>query len=227
MPASHAPTPQPGCEGWRRSVPSTRIGRRRHDRQLRRQPIRATPRVDGRSGPDGALRAPTVDTCASRPSSPTGTLACGTGSTVHHTRRCDRGSLDHATQHLDLFEPHPQLDGIQRRHIDIEQTRQRHRRPTDRITSLFSRRPLHHRADEPQPDRIHTINTGGSHHLVDVNRSHASIMTKGYPRVGETICPRERSPLAAPTTAQGVMTTLPTVVRSISERSASPARSSG
>ena len=132
-----------------------------------------------------------------------------------------------ATQHLDLFEPHPQLDGIQRRHIDIEQPRQRHRRPTDRITSPISRRPLHHRADEPQPDRIHTIHTGGSHHLVDVNRSHASIMTKGYPRVGETICPRERSPLAAPTTAQGVMTTLPTAVRSISERSASPARSSG
>ena len=72
---------------------------------------------------------------------------------IHHTRCRNPSGLDGATQHLDLLEPAAQLDSLQDRQIDIEQPRQRHRRPTDRSASLFSRGLIDDRGDKPQPHR--------------------------------------------------------------------------
>ena len=125
-------------------------------------PTRPSASASAHSGRASCRRAVWTRRCASGPDSSTHVLhdrlrrqealLAERVRPVDHTRRCDRGGLDGATQLLDLFEPHAQLDGVQRRHIDIEQSRHRRRRPTDRITSPISRRFLHDRADKPQPD---------------------------------------------------------------------------
>ncbi len=99
---------------------------------------------------------------------------------VDHPSGGDRSGLDGTAQRLDVFQPCPQLGGVELRRIHLRHRRQRRRCPRRSVACPVGRRLSLDVGDQTQPDRLqpldarrHAITSAACGELVDVNRTHA------------------------------------------------------